>query len=90
MNNDSVRKTLQIYELFQELCEVVHVDQDISKIFRNPRRFRNRGYAITEMEALDDNKFQRMFRVSRNGFQLLLQLISPKFEELCSKFEYYR
>ena len=47
-----------------------------------PRRFRNRGYGIEEMDALDDTTFQRMFRVNRTGFNLLLELIKPKFVDL--------
>ena len=35
-------------------------------------RIRNRGYAITEMEEMDEAQFRRMFRMSRTAFNVLL------------------
>jgi hypothetical protein len=39
-------------------------------------RIRNRGYAITEMEEMDEMQFRRMFRMSRAAFNVLLSKIS--------------
>ena len=43
---------------------------------RNPRNFfRNRGYAIEEMDRLNDATFKKMFRLDRPSFEFLLQQI---------------
>ena len=44
---------------------------------RLPRRKRNRGYGMDEMEALSDSDFQSMFRIKREWFNLLLEAITP-------------
>jgi len=45
---------------------------------RKPRnRHRNRGFALEEMSFLSDELFQRMFRVDRSTFALLVDLIDP-------------
>jgi hypothetical protein len=38
---------------------------------------RNRGYALQEMDRLDQGTFKRMFQVDRATFDELLELVAP-------------
>ncbi len=44
---------------------------------RAGNRHRNRGYALNEVEHLSEGDFQKMFRMSRVGFEALLTMVSP-------------
>jgi hypothetical protein len=54
---------------------------------RSPRNchHRNRGYALEEMNRLNDREFQRMFRLSRNAFHDLEKLIEPIIQKNSQK-----
>jgi hypothetical protein len=45
------------------------------KRFPKARRKRDRGYALREMEAMNDREFQEMFRVTRGRFDSILRKI---------------
>jgi len=69
---------------FQEIFgdEFANVDKDNENERKSRRNFaerhtRNRGYAIGEMNALTENKFRRMFRLSKDAFNHVLKLITP-------------
>ena len=42
-------------------------------------RHRNRGFALEEVNHLADSTFESMFKVTRAGFEELLEIISPSF-----------
>jgi hypothetical protein len=42
---------------------------------------RNRGFALGQMDRLDDSTFKRMFRVDRSTFDEILVAIEPFLEE---------
>jgi hypothetical protein len=42
---------------------------------------RNRGFALGQMDRLDDSTFKRMFRVDRSTFDKILVAIEPFLEE---------
>ena len=44
---------------------------------RSGIRFRDRAYAINEMDSMSDSHFTRMFRLNRIAFQYLLHLLDP-------------
>ena len=47
----------------------------LSRRRRGPNRMRNRGYALNEMDAMDESHFKKMFRMSKNAFkQLVIKL----------------
>lgn len=48
------------------------------KIPKKANRHRNRGFMAQEMDELSARDFKAMFRMSRNGFNLLLIRISPR------------
>jgi len=48
---------------------------------RARNRHRNRGYALNEVNNLSDDEFSSMFRMSRLGFNRLLDLVSPFLSE---------
>jgi hypothetical protein len=45
-------------------------------------RWRNRGYAIAEMDFLDEKDFTRMFRMDRDDFGELMLLVKDKIDVL--------
>jgi hypothetical protein len=47
--------------------------------FRNIRR--NRGFALGQMDQLDDNTFKRMFQVDHRTFDEILEPITPFLDE---------
>jgi hypothetical protein len=51
----------------------------ISIYHRNIRR--NRGFALAQMDQLDDTTFKRMFRVDRRTFDEILDIITPLMEQ---------
>ena len=52
-------------------------------MFRNIRR--NRGFALSQMDQLDESTFKRMFRVDRGTFDEILDTISPFLEKSSNK-----
>lgn len=44
---------------------------------KTANRRRDRGYAVKEMESLDDKKFSRMYRVNRTVFAEIVERIRP-------------
>ncbi len=58
------------------LCVVFHT-------FRNMHR--NRGFAVEQMDSLEDSLFKRMFRVDRDTFNHILGKIEPFFPVNVSK-----
>ena len=49
--------------------------QENERATRN--RHRNRGFALGEVQHLSDSTFESMFRLTRAGFEDLLEIISP-------------
>ncbi len=47
--------------------------------FRNIHR--NRGFALSQMDQLDDNTFKRIFRVDHRTFDEILETIAPFLDE---------
>eukprot|EP01033_Poteriospumella_lacustris_P007850 gene7850-gene8596 len=43
---------------------------------RKNNRHRNRGYAVEEVEQLSDVEFRKMFRMTREGFSSLLEILA--------------
>jgi hypothetical protein len=54
---------------------VNNIPSKISNRFKR-NRIRNRGYGLTEMDAIDDVQFRRMFRMSRRAFNILLSKLN--------------
>jgi len=44
-------------------------------------RHRNRGYALNEVDCLSEADFRKMFRMTREGFEELLTLVSPHLHQ---------
>jgi hypothetical protein len=44
---------------------------------KGPNKDEERGFALRKVDKLTNNQFSRMFRMSREGFENLLDLISP-------------
>jgi hypothetical protein len=51
------------------------------RVNRAPNRKRNRGYGLKEMDLLSDNDFKRMFRLSRNAFNFLFEILQDAYIE---------
>eukprot|EP00600_Ochromonadales_sp_CCMP1393_P011227 CAMPEP_0175017390 /NCGR_PEP_ID=MMETSP0005-20121125/12371_1 /TAXON_ID=420556 /ORGANISM="Ochromonas sp., Strain CCMP1393" /LENGTH=398 /DNA_ID=CAMNT_0016274799 /DNA_START=829 /DNA_END=2026 /DNA_ORIENTATION=+ len=49
---------------------------------RERNRVRNRQYGLDEMDALSDAHFKRMFRMKRETFNLLEQMLQPFFDDV--------
>ena len=67
-----------ILELIQNADDIDSSNQLNSSIYRRAHnRHRNRGYALREVGELSELIFLKMFRLSRTGFDQLLDILSP-------------
>jgi hypothetical protein len=76
----STRKVKHLFNLSALDIHILNVKGKAKRIRRRriKTRWRNRGYALNEMEQMSDQDFTAMFRMDREAFDELLELVKNK------------